>query len=267
MENQSEKQREESDEEEQQASPPGPRQQTLLSWESLINGTDPTGGLASSQPIIESHLTPKKEQKQQSSSDEKSKLRISSSTKKPIIYQTYQTTSSSSDSDSVVQHILHRPTKEPSPPPPKQPTPPIMPHALRQDSQATLIDENLDDLNSQLKQVLLDHERQTVNISTKEERAIDGFGSMSFPLSTPDVLSTDLLENDIVNRPKDDLLRRYSNQRTDYNQQRPRNPTNIPERSSPQRKKPHHHHHHHQKHSGSRYDGINSRKTDVNISI
>jgi hypothetical protein len=141
----------------------------------------------------------------------------------------------------------------------------MQPQTLRQDSQATLIDENLDELSSQIKQVL-DHERQTVNTSMKEERTTDGLGSMSFPLSTPDVLSTDILDNDISNRPRDDLLRSFSNQRTDYHQQRPRNPTNIPERSSPQRKKPHqphHHHHHHQK----RYDGTSSRRTDVNISI
>ncbi len=244
---------------EEQPSPSSRQQQTLLSWESLLNGTD----RPHTQPIIESHLTPRKEQ-ELSSSDEKSKPPISSSTKKPIPYQTYQTTSSSSDSESVVQHVLHRPVNEP---PPKQPTPPVMqPQTLRQDSQATLIDENLDDLNSQLKQVLLDQERQTVNTSTKEERTIDGLGSISFPLSTPDVLSTDLLENNISNQPKDDLLRRFSNQRTDYNQQRPRNPVNIPERSIPQRKKPHHHHQY-QKHSGARYDGTNSRKTDVNISI
>ena len=136
---------------------------------------------------------------------------------------------------------------------------------LRQDSQATLIDENLDDLSSQLKQVLLDQERQTTNTSTKEERTTDGFGSMSFPVSTPDVLSTDILDNDASNRLTDDLLRRFSNQRTDYNQQRQRNSTQIPERTSPPRKKSHHHHHH--KHSTTRPDGTSSRRADVNISL
>lgn len=198
-----------------------------------------------------------------SSSDEQLKPKINSSTKKNLQYQTYQTTSSSSDSDSSVHQVLHRPDNQPeSSPAPKQASPRTMqPQTLRQDSQATLIDANFDDLSSQLKQVI-DPERQTVNTSTKEERTIDGLGSMSFPLSTPDVLSTDILDNNISNRPKDDLLRSYSNQRTDYYQQRPRNPANIPERSSPQRKKLHHHHHHQK-----RYDGTSPRKTDVNISI
>lgn len=158
--------------------------------------------------------------------------------------------------------------REPSPAR-RQPTPPVIPSSqpppaqtLRQDSQATLIDENLDDLTSQLKQVLIDHERQTVNTSTKEERTTDGLGSMSFPISTPDVLSTDILENDTSNRPTDDLLYHFSNQRIDYNQQRQRNPTNIPERTSPPRKKTHHHH----KHSTTRHDGSSSRRADVNIS-
>jgi hypothetical protein len=213
-----------------------------------------------SQRIIEPHSTPKKTPQQPiANSDEKSKPRTSSTTKQNIHQQFRQiisSSSSSSDTDSVVEHGLHRSKKEQPPlltkqPPslPKQPTNP--PQTLRQDSQATLIDENLDNLSSQLKQVLLDQERQTLNTSTKEERTIDGFGSMSFLLSTPDILSTD-----IPNQPPDYLLRHIPNQRSDYNQYS----SNIPERSNPYRTKT-------QRPSTiHRNDETNSRKTDVNIS-
>jgi hypothetical protein len=213
-----------------------------------------------SQRIIESHSTPNKTPQQPiATSDEKSKPRTSSTTKQNIHQQFRQiisSSSSSSDTDSVVEHGLHRSKKEQPPlltkqPPslPKQPTNP--PQTLRQDSQATLIDENLDNLSSQLKQVLLDQERQTLNTSTKEERTIDGFGSMSFLLSTPDILSTD-----IPNQPPDYLLRHIPNQRSDYNPYS----SNIPERSNPYRTKT-------QRPSTiHRNDETNSRKTDVNIS-
>lgn len=261
--------------------------EAFISWEKLINETaDPVVQNASETKTtpskIQSQSTNKKSQEKEhflsSSSEEEPKppTRIVPQTKPISNYQAYQATSSSSsssDSESVVQHFIRPAAREQSPvPPTKQPTPPVIssPHhhhhhqpprvpptqTVRQDSQATLIDENLDDLSSQLKQVLLDQERQTVNTSTKDERTTDGFGSMSFPISTPDVLSTDVLENDISNRPTDDLLRRFSNQRQ-------RNSAQIPERTSPPRKKIHHHH----KHSTTRPDGINSRRADVNISF
>jgi hypothetical protein len=81
---------------------------------------------------------------------------------------------------------------------------------------------------------------------------------MSFPLSTADIL-----DNDISNRPTDNLFQRSSNQRIDYNQQRYQHSSDIPQRSSPHRKK----NSRQQKHSVSRNDGTNSRKTDVNIFI
>jgi len=206
-----------------------------------------------SQRIIESHSTPNKTPQQPiATSDEKSKPRTSSTTKQNIHQQFRQiipSSSSSSDTDSVVEHGLHRSKQEQPPSLPKQPTNP--PQTLRQDSQATLVDENLDDLGSRLKQVLLDQERQTLNTSTKEERTIDGFGSMSFLLSTPDILSTD-----IPNQPSGYLFRHISNQRSDYNQYS----SNIPERSNPYRTKT-------QRPSTiHRNDETNSRKTDVNIS-
>ena len=201
-------------------------------------GIQPLSGLLVDEPTNESHIsTPKKQQQQQqqqpASSEEKSKPRISSATKQKLQQRNRQLiTSSSSDTDSFVEHTLHRPQqKQSSPSQPKQPTPPpvIPPQTLRQDSQATLIDENLDDLSSQIKQVLIDQERQTV--STKEERTTDGLGSMSFPLSTPDILSTDVLDNDASNRLNENLFRRSSNQ------QRNRQSNENPERSSLHRKK------------------------------
>ncbi|CAF4375221.1 unnamed protein product, partial [Rotaria magnacalcarata] len=85
------------------------------------------------------------------------------------------------------------------------------PPTLRQDSQATLIDENLDDLSSQIKQVL-DQERQTYNTSTKEERTTDGIGSISMRLSTPGMRSTNLLDHETSNRVNDNEARFSSNQ-------------------------------------------------------
>lgn len=255
--------------------------EAFITWEKLINGSpdpvaQPSNPIKTPSHTIQSQPTPKKSEEKarflsSSSSEEEPKPRIIPPTKPSPSYQAYQaTSSSSSDSESVVQHIPPPMVRQQSPASAKrQPTPPVIPpppppaQTLRQDSQATLIDENLDDLTSQLKQVLLDQERQTVNTSTKEERTTDGLGSMSFPISTPDILSTDVLDNDTSNRPTDDLLHHFSNQRIDYNQQRQRNPLSMPERTSPPRKKVHHHH----KHSSARHDGNSSRRTDVNISL
>jgi hypothetical protein len=242
--------------------------QPPMSWDNLIYGTNsstqPSTGLIFSEPIIASQSTPRKQQQPSISSEEETKPRISSSIKQKLQQRTRQiASSSSSDTDSVVEHALHRSTqKQSSPSQHKQPTPPLIPPlTLRQDSQATLIDENLDDLSSQIKQVFLDQERQTLNTDTKEERTTDGLGSMSFPLSTPDIFSTNVLDNDTSNRPNDNLFHHLSNQ------QRNRHSTDIPERTSLHRKKAHHHHHHHhhQKSSSSRHTGTNAQKSDVNI--
>jgi hypothetical protein len=238
-----------------------------MSWDNLVFGTEPNNeplsGLLVDEPTNESHTTPKKQQQQQrppASSEEKSKPRISSVTQQKLPQQTRLITSSSSDTDSFVEHTLHRPQqKQSSPSQPKQPTPPVIPpQTIRQDSQATLIDENLDDLSSQLKQVLIDQERQT--LSAKEERTTDGIGSMSFPLSTPDVLSTDVLDNDTSNRLNENLFRRLSYQ------QRNRQSNDNPERSNLHRKKTHHHHHH-RRYSASRHTERTTQQTDVNIYI
>jgi hypothetical protein len=178
-------------------------------------------------------------------------------------HQVTSSSSSSSDTDSIVEHVLEQSKQEQSSLPPKQPTQPskFPPQTLRQDSQGTLIDENLDELSSQIKQVLLEQDQQTLNTDIKEERTTNGLASMSFPLSTQYIPSTDILENNISNRTTNDLLRRLSNQKIDSN----RYTSDIPERSH--RKKTHHHYHHHQKHFTSRTDETNERKTDVNIYI
>ncbi|CAF4034099.1 unnamed protein product [Rotaria sp. Silwood2] len=256
-------------------------QEAFIDWDNLVYGTDPviqpSNELIFPQPIVDLHSTPKRPQEQNplESSQEKPKQRLNLSTQQKNHHRSRQITSSSSssssDTDSVIQYALHRPKqKQPSPPPSQQQqqqktTAPIFPpKTLRQDSQATLIDENLDDLSSQLKQVLIDQERQTLNTSTKEERTIDGIGSMSLPLSTPDILSTNLVDNDISNRINDNLVRHLSNQQINYNQQGDRHSFDIPERSSPQRKKTQYH----QKHVTSRHferkDGSGSRKPDDN---
>lgn len=77
---------------------------------------------------------------------------------------------------------------------------------------------------------------------------------MSFPLSTADILSTDIIDNDLSNRPTDYFLRRSSNQRTDYN----RYSTDIPEYTSSYRTKTQQ-----QRHSTTRHDSTNTRKNDV----
>jgi hypothetical protein len=235
----------------------------MLTWENLLNGTNqiiqPPTELIFSEPIVETHSTPKKQQQQSASSisQEKSKSKIDHRSR-----QLSSSTSSASDTDSVVEHKLHQSIEQQQQqqqssfriPPPQ---------TLRQDSQGTLLDENLDDLSSQLKQGLLDQERQTLNTSTKEERTTDGMGSMSFPLSTPDILSTDILDNDISNQPHENLFRHSSNQQTDYNQHFDRHSSsNVPERSSQYRKKSHHHRHSTSRHT-ERDGGINTRKKDV----
>jgi hypothetical protein len=257
------------------------QQQSSINWENLIYGTDriihQPSELKSSEPIIESHSTPKKLQQPIKSSEEKSNPLRNSSTKQNTILRSRPIISSSSspssDTDSIVEYALHRPKeKHSSPLLLKQPMPRIVqPQTLRQDSQATLIDENLDDLSSQLKYVLLDQERPTLNTSTKEERTTDVIGSMSFPLFTPDILSTAILDNERTNRPNENSFRHLSNQRINYSQQRNRQTFDIPERSTLHRKKNHHHHHHHQRSSAShhieRTNDISPRKTDVSINI
>ena len=147
------------------------------------------------------------------------------------------------------------------------------PQPQRQDSQGTLIDENLDDLTSQLKQVLFDQERQTFNTSTKEERTTDGIGSMSIPLSTPDKLSTDILDNDDENLVETLRTRHISATQPFYESQyRSTGPTtfDLPQRLASTKKKTHHRHHHH-RHSASRLidrdHESNLRHSDVRRSM
>ncbi|CAF0753747.1 unnamed protein product [Rotaria sordida] len=251
---------------------------SFFNWDNLVYGTDPiiqsSNEIMFSQPIIDSHSTPKKlqEQKPLVSSEEKPKQQLNLSTQQTIHHRIRRATlssSSSSDTDSVIHYAFYCPKqKQPSPPPPQQQaTPPIgPPQTLRQDSQATLTDENLDDLSCQLKKVHINQERQAFYTSTKEERTIDGIGSMPLPLSTPDILSTNLVDNDASNRINNNLVRHLSNQEINYNQQYHRHSSDIPEHSNPQKKT--HHHHHHQRHVASRHfehkDGNGSRKPDDN---
>ncbi|UJR33705.1 hypothetical protein I4U23_021134 [Adineta vaga] len=236
----------------------------------------PLNEVASSGPAIESHSTPKKASQQQQqqqpkpadSSDEKQKPRTSSYTKQKPVHRSRQRISpsnSSSDTDSIVEYALHRSKdKHSSSFQNKQHKPLfIPPQTLRQDSQATLIDENLDELNSQLRHVLHDQELYTLNGSTKDERTSDGTGTMPFPLSTPDILSTTILDDELMNRRNDNLFQHISNPRQNYNQQRNRHSAYVPERSSSHKKKSHHHQ---QKYSTSRHPDqakeINERNPD-----
>lgn len=265
-----------------QASEKQDKQPSVINdWDDLIPDAElpapPLTELRSSQPIVDSHSTPKKtqERKPVSSSDEEPKIRMTQ-LPQPKAHRTRLETasssssSSSSDTGSVVQYDLRRSKQKQISPKVQHTTPQrLPPQTLRQDSQATLIDENLDDLSSQIKQVL-DQERHTVDTSTKEERTTGGIASISMRLSTPDALSTNLLDNDASNRLHDNPLRHPSTQ------QHHRHSSDIHEHISPPRKRIHqqqqHHHHPHQRHTiPSGYtehkDASESRRTDVNINI
>lgn len=262
--------------------PPPSSQEPLLSWDALLNGTQDTNqpkmGPIIPESNVESHSTPKKTSQPQPVLS--TQVHVEPSAKPQIHYQFRQISSSSSDTESIVEHELYRTNQggdgssqpHPGASIPSQTGPPsMMPmQAMRQDSQGTLIDENLDDLTSQIKQVLFDQERQTLNTSTKEERTTDGIGSMSFPLSTPDKLSTDIHENDLYNAGYERVFQRAANQPSaTYNDRATaRDAFHAQQHSSPPRKKTHHRHH---RHATSRHverdHEANSRKADVSFRI
>ncbi|CAM4941753.1 unnamed protein product [Rotaria socialis] len=234
------------------------QQEQIFDWTSLVHGAE----LKVSDAAVDSHSTQKKAQEQNPSisTDEEVKPRMNQLPQQNTHHRSRQASSSSSSSDtgSVVQYDLQRSKQKPPSPRAQQTIPHVfLPQTLRQDSQATLIDENLDDLSSQIKQVL-DQERQTYNTSTKEERTTDGIGSISMRLSTPDMRSTNLLDHETSNRVNDNEARFSSNQ------QRNRRSSDAQERSSPQRKKPHHHQRHATARHFERKDANGSRKPDDN---
>ncbi|CAF2130505.1 unnamed protein product [Rotaria magnacalcarata] len=227
-------------------------------WTALVHGAE----LKVSDAAVDSHSIPKKtrEQNPSISSDEEGKPRMNQLPQLNTHHRSRQTSSSSSSSDtgSVVQYDLQRSQQKPPSPRAQQTIPHVFPPpTLRQDSQATLIDENLDDLSSQIKQVL-DQERQTYNTSTKEERTTDGIGSISMRLSTPGMRSTNLLDHETSNRVNDNEARFSSNQQCN------RRSSDAQERSSSQRKKPHHHQRHATARHFERKDVNGSRKPDDN---
>ncbi|CAF0842617.1 unnamed protein product [Adineta steineri] len=252
---QTESQKQDKDDEEKEQQQ---EQLVFINWQNLMYGnediTQPINIIEPHEPIIE---TPKKPQQSLLSSDEESKPRTSSHLKQKMVLRPrpiIPSSSSSSDTDSIVEYALHRPKdKQTASSVLKQQIPP---QTLRQDSQATLIDENLDELNSQLKHIPFDHEPQHIfsTSNVKEERTTDRNGASSFRILIPDILSTTFPDNDTPNRTNEHLLRHISNQRINYNPQRNRHTFHAPERSSSQRKKPSHHQHQpQQKYSSSRH--------------
>ena len=253
-----------------------------MTWEALLNGTEQTTQRKLepivSESIAESHSTPKKASQTQPVPS--SQEHVEPLAKPQILYRFRQISTSSSNTESIVEHELYRTNQgddvsslpQPAVSIPTQaglssmaPLPP-----MRQDSQGTLIDENLDDLTSQLKQVLFDQERQTLNTSTKEERTTDGIGSMSFPLSMSDKLSGNPHENEMSNAGYERIFQRASNQTSGtYSDRAIRQPFDTQQQhSSPSRKKSHHRHH---RHSTSRQvdrdQEANLRKADVGSRI
>ncbi|CAF0908559.1 unnamed protein product, partial [Adineta ricciae] len=207
------------------------------------------------------------------SSDEKSKPRTSSFTKQKLPSrprQVISSSNSSSDTDSIVEYALHRSKEKHSASfQNKQHKVPLIPsQTLRQDSQATLIDENLDELSIQLRHVLHGQERYTFNDTGKDERTPDDLGVFSFPLSPPDILSTAIIDDELLNRQNENLLRNLSNQRESHSQHRSRHSAYAAQRSSSHRKKNNHHHQQQQqpKYSTSHYidqaEEINARNAD-----
>lgn len=199
------------------------QQEEPLDWDKLVHGNERTA--------------PPKIEEIKDSSDEQEKRKPPQSF---VFKTTYSTSSSSSSSDtgSIVQQNLGQIQPE------QQEQVPIVNNpsqANRQDSQETLIDENLDDFSTQLKQVLMEHERQILNFDPKDEQTTDGLASASFPLSTDH-----FLQNDIPKRTTEELLHRTSNQRQ-------RNSTEFADASNLPRKRTH------RRHSTSR----SSRKHDV----
>ena len=261
---------------------PQSSQEPPMSWDALLNGTHDTNQPKLepivSESIVESHSTPKKTSHPHLVLS--AQVHVEPLAKPQIHYQFRQISSSSSDTESIVEHELYRtnqggdPSSQPQPSasiPSQTGLPSMIPmQTMRQDSQGTLIDENLDDLTSQLKQGLFDQERQTLNTSTKEERTTDGIGSMSFPLSTPDKLSTDIHQNDLYNGGYERVFQRatYQPSATYNDRATTRDTFHTQQHSSPPRKKTHHRHH---RHATSRHverdHETNSRKADVGFRI
>ena len=258
-----------------------------MSWNNLVHGAEPIVEAKVTELIEVNPLTPKKisEEVNHSSSNRKTQEQVDllMQQRSKDSRHRQSSTSSSSHTESVVEHQLYPmhqeqliTTKFSSRDPLESPhdrTPSHFPPPppFRQDSQGTLLDENLDDLSSQIKQVFFDQERQTFNTSTKEERTVDGIGSMSFPLSTPD-----RLETDGTNPIHEMIFRRIPNPSEDPHH---RKTTEKAQNSGSPKKRNHHrhhhHHHHHQqqqqqhRHHSSRHvienDESNLRQTDVNF--
>ena len=179
------------------------QQEETLDWDKLVHGNETT---QQEEPLDWDKLVhgnertaPPKIEEIKDSSDEQEKRKPPQSY---VFKTTYSTSSSSSSSDtgSIVQQNLGQIQPE------QQEQVPIVNNpsqANRQDSQETLIDENLDDFSTQLKQVLMEHERQTLNFDPKDEQTTDGLASASFPLSTDH-----FLQNDIPKRTTEELLHR-----------------------------------------------------------
>jgi hypothetical protein len=105
--------------------------------------------------VNESHVTPIKQQSVPSSA-EKTKQRTHSSPKQKA-YPRSRQLSTSSDTDSIIEHTTHR-TKE------KQQSS-SQPPLSKPDNPEISIDEDLNDLNTHLKQVLLDEDRPSTTAS------------------------------------------------------------------------------------------------------
>ncbi len=88
------------------------------------------------QPILELHTTPSKEQQPVSPPKEKTRFNVDSTLKHKLHYRSRQL-SSSSDTDSVAEHVVHRTKQSTS-----------HPHLSAE--------EDFEDLNTHLKQVLID---------------------------------------------------------------------------------------------------------------
>lgn len=251
-------------------------QQPIINWDTLVNGIESKTQLPSelvfSQPIYEAETTQKKIQEQKPSDVPRVDARpqLNSFTHQKAAHQAYQATSSSSssDTDSVVQYALHRSNQiRSSPPLPEDPTPMVFrPQTLREDSQATLTDENLDELSIQIKQVLADHEqRQTYNINSREERRIDNAGVGSS--SSPEKFSTNKVTSNRLDRDDDNLAQRSSNHRAQYIPEHTRYSVDAPERSIPQKTRTNQHRRYTTSRITEHNGDPNERKVSINISI
>ena len=237
-------------------------QQSFVNLKDFINGTElPT------QPTIESHLAPIKTQETQEfiSLEQEPRARTGLLTQEKIHSRSQQlasSSSSSSETDSVIQHVVHTSKQRHTSSPPKHPTPPRIPiQTIREDSQGTLIDDNLDELSPHLKQDLTYQERQTLNIDTKIERTMNKTDFISVLLSKPDITSNDLVDHDKENREDENVIRSSPN-KNDF--QHHRHSSHHPECSKSHRKIGRHHN---QRHSASRHTEKmyrnDSRTTDV----